>query len=155
MSISVLGGHHGWRSTSSSPFVRGGEPIPRTRRMIVYHVVCIARRPRGSTPIADPGSGHAGKKNESIRRCYLYARKSASQAVLSRMPLILHATRPTHHNASHLVQAMSACLMKTRRALSRHSRGARVCYGHTATAMHDMITPPPSPYFTPPIRGTA
>ena len=76
------------------------------------------------------------KTNQLIRRCHPYARKSASQAVLSRMQLTLHATRRTPHGASRLVQAMSAWSVKTRRAPSRHCRDARV-YGHTTTAMHD------------------
>ena len=42
-------------------------------------------------------------------------------------------------------QAMAAWLVKTRRAPSRHSRDARV-YGHTATAMHKLSTPPHPPY---------
>ena len=37
-----------------------------------------------------------------------YARKSASRTLLSGMQLTLHATRPTPHGASRLVQAMSA-----------------------------------------------
>ena len=37
---------------------------------------------------------------------------------------------------------MSAWLVKTRRAPSRHGRDARV-YGHTTTAMHKLSTPPP------------
>ena len=52
-----------------------------------------------------------------------------------------------------LVQAMSAWLVKTRRAPSRHSRDARV-YGHTTTAMHELSTPPPlspPPLKTPPL----
>ena len=40
--------------------------------------------------------------------------------------------------------AMSAWLVKTRRASSRHCRDARV-YGHTATAMHDISTSPRPP----------
>ena len=48
----------------------------------------------------------------------------------------------TSHGASRLVQAMSAWLVKAQRAPSRHSRDARV-YGHTATAMHNLSTPPP------------
>ena len=36
---------------------------------------------------------------------------------------------------------MSAWLVKTRRAPSRHSRHARV-YGHTTTTMHKLSTPP-------------
>ena len=50
--------------------------------------------------------------------------------------------RLTPPGASGLVQAMSACLVKTRRARSRHSRDARV-YGHTTKAMHKLSTPPP------------
>ena len=73
-------------------------------------------------------------------------RKSASQVVLSRMQLTLHATRRTPHGASRLVRAMSAWLVTTRRAPSRHSRDARV-YGHTTTAMHKLSTVPP-PFMT-------
>ena len=73
-------------------------------------------------------------------------KKSASKAVLSRMKLPLHATRPTPHGASRLVKAMSTWSVKTRRAPSRHCRDARV-YGHTTTAMHDNEYPPPSLLF--------
>ena len=69
--------------------------------------------------------------------------KSASQAVLSRMQLTLHATRLTPHGASRLVQAMSAWSVKTRHAPSRHCRDARV-YDHTTTAMHEIEYTPPS-----------
>ena len=49
----------------------------------------------------------------------------------------------TPHGASRLAQAMPAWLAKTRRAPSRHSRGASV-YGHTTTAMRKLsATPPP------------
>ena len=78
-----------------------------------------------------------------IRCCHPYARESASRAILSRMQLILYATRLTPHGASRLGQAMSVSSSKTRRAPSRHCRDARV-YGHTTTAMHGMRTPPPS-----------
>ena len=67
--------------------------------------------------------------------------KSVLRAVVGRMQFTLHATRRTPHGPSRLVQAMSAWLMKTRRAPSRHSRDARV-YGHTTTAMHELSTPP-------------
>ena len=60
------------------------------------------------------------------------------------MQFTLHATRRTPHGASRLVQAMSACLVTTRRAPSRHSRDARV-YGHTTTAMHELNVPLPPP----------
>ena len=71
-----------------------------------------------------------------IRRCNPCARKSASQAVLSRMQLTLHVTRRTPHAASRLVLAMTVWSVKTRLAPSRHCRDARV-YGRTTTAMHD------------------
>ena len=55
-----------------------------------------------------------------------------------------HATRPTPHGASRLVQPTSAWSVKARRALSRHCRDARV-YGHTTTAMLDIEYTPASP----------
>ena len=58
------------------------------------------------------------------------------------MQLTLHATRRTPHGASRMVQAMSARLVNTRRALSRHSRDARV-YGLTTPAMLKLSAPPP------------
>ena len=67
--------------------------------------------------------------------------KSVLQAVVGRMQFTLYATRRTPHGASRLVQAMSVWLVKDRRALSRHSRDARV-YGHTTTAIHKLSTPP-------------
>ena len=81
--------------------------------------------------------------DQFIKRCYPCARKSASKAVFSRIQFTLHATRPTPHGASRLVQAVSAGSVKTRRAPSRHWRHARV-YGHTTTAIYDMSTPPPT-----------
>ena len=59
--------------------------------------------------------------------------KSILRAVLGRMQFTLHAIRRTPHGASHLVQAMSAWLLKARRSPSRHGRDAKV-YGHTTTA---------------------
>ena len=53
---------------------------------------------------------------------------SILRAVLGRMQFTLHATRRTPHGASRLVQPMSAWLVKTCRAPSRHSIDARV-YG--------------------------
>ena len=67
---------------------------------------------------------------------------SVLRAVLGRMQLTFHATRRTPHGASRLVQAMSAWLVKTRRAPSRYRRGARI-YGHTTKAMHKLSIPPP------------
>ena len=68
--------------------------------------------------------------------------RSVLRAVLGRMRFTLHATRCTHRGASRLVRAMSAWLVKTRRAPSRHSRDATV-HGHTTRAMHKLSTPPP------------
>ena len=83
------------------------------------------------------------KTNQFIPRCHdPYARKFASPAVCSRMHLTLHATRPAPHDASRLVQEMSAWSGRPLRAPSRHCRDARV-YGHTTTVMHGMNTPPP------------
>ena len=66
------------------------------------------------------------------------------------MQLTLHATtRRTPHGASRLVQAMSSCLVKTRRTPSRHSRDARVYtlwsydYGHAQTEYNSADYPPP------------
>ena len=70
--------------------------------------------------------------------------KSVLRAVLGRMQFTLHATRRTPHGASRLVQAMSAWLVNTRRAPSRHSRDARV-HGHTTTPVHKLRTPPSPP----------
>ena len=67
---------------------------------------------------------------------------SVLRAVFRRMQFTLRATRRTPHGASRLVQAMSAWLVKTLHASSRHSRDARV-YGHTTTAVHKLSTPTP------------
>ena len=68
--------------------------------------------------------------------------KPVLRAVHARMQFALHAIRRTPHGASRLELAMSAWLVKTRRAPSGHSRDARV-YGHTTKAMHKLSTPPP------------
>ena len=91
-------------------------------------------------PVAVSGSGHTRKQMNLLDALS----KSASKEVLSRMQLTLHATRPTPHGASHLVQAMSVWSVKTGGAPSRHCRDARV-YGHTTSAMHDISSPPPPP----------
>ena len=65
--------------------------------------------------------------------------KFASEAALSRMQPTPHAIRQAPHGASRLVQAMSAWSEETRRAPSRHCRGARVYdYDRTTTAMHEI-----------------
>ena len=116
----------------------------------------MARHPRGSyivIPIAVSGVvtpenkvsvGAVIHKQESRHK----VPKSVLRTVLGRMQFTLHATRRTPYGASRLVQAVSAYLVKTRRAPSRHpsrhSRDARV-YGHTTTAMDKLGTPPPFP----------
>ena len=96
-----------------------------------------------SPPIAVSGSGHTGDQINSLKLSSIC--KSASQAVLGKMQFTLHATRRTPHGASRLVQAMSACSVKTRHAPSRQSRDARVYgqydYGHA----QKLSTPPPPP----------
>ena len=101
-------------------------------------------------PIAVSGSGHTRKQGNSLLIGVVIHKqesrhkvpKTDFRAVLGRMKFAFHATRRRSHGASRLVQAMSAWLVKTRRAPSRHSRDARV-YGHTTTAMHKRSTPPP------------
>ena len=83
----------------------------------------------------------ATPENKSTHWTLSSIRMSASKAVLCRMPLTLHATRPAPHGASRLVQAMRVWSVKTRRAPFRHCRDARV-YGYTTTVMCD--TPPPT-----------
>ena len=62
----------------------------------------------------------------------------------------LHVTRRTPHGASRLVQATPIWLVKTRRAPSRHSRGARVYDRHAQTeytplCRKNYISTPPRP----------
>ena len=90
----------------------------------------------GKVPVTPPVLT-SPETDQFIRRRHPYTIKSALKAVLSRMQLTLHVTRPPPHGALRLVQAMSAWSVKTRRAPSRHCRDSRV-YGHTTTAMHDM-----------------
>ena len=77
--------------------------------------------------------------------------KSVIRAVLGRMQFVLHAIRRTPHGASHLVQATSALLVKSRRSPSRHSRDARV-YGHTTAAMHELSSPLPWAKYIPGVQ---
>ena len=75
------------------------------------------------------------------------------------MQFTLHAAaRRTPHGAARLVQTISAWLVKTRRAPSRHSRDARVYglynYGHTQLEWGPPSPPPPPAplplFFNPP-----
>ena len=77
--------------------------------------------------------------------------KSVLRAILGRMQFTVHATRRTPHGASRLVRAMSAWLVKTRRAPSRHSRDTRV-YGHKDYSHAQIENPPsPTPLRSPPV----
>ena len=108
----------------------------------------MVRHLRGSytynrIPIDVSGGGHNRTKQNKKRCCHPYARKPASQAVLSRIRLTLCVTRQTPHGTLRLVQAMSAWAGKSGRAPFRHYRNARV-YGSMTTAMHDMSNSPVS-----------
>ena len=125
--------------------------------MIASRRVYIVRHSRGSCiiyPTAISGSAHTGKQAKQVNAVVHMQEsthnvpKSASQAVLSRMQLTLHATRRSPHGASCLAQAMLAWSVKTRHAPSRHCRDTRV-YGQTTTAMHDNEYTSPSPPFQP------
>ena len=61
--------------------------------------------------------------------------KSASQTVLSKVLITLHATRRTPHGDSRLLDATFAWSVKTRPAPSRIRRDASI-YGHMTTGMH-------------------
>ena len=131
-------------------FVRGKEPLLRTRKLIVSRSVQgeAPETQLHSTPIAVSGSGYTGNVINSLKLSSIC--KSASQAGLSSMQPTLHATRQTPHGASCLVQPMSAWSVKTRHVPSRHCRDARI-YCHTTTTMHEIehISPieytPPTP----------
>ena len=96
-------------------------------------------------PIDVSGSGPIRKT--SIRRCRSHAKKSDSQAALSRMQFTFHSTRRIPRDASRLVQAISAWSAATRRAPNWRCRDVRVCaqaatYGH---AWHEYSHPPSPP----------
>ena len=114
-----FGGRHGWWSSEvvlcrveNLDSAQGGND-----RITQCDSVYMVRHPRGG--LHSTKYTHCclwkvphQKTNRFIRRCHPYARKSASRAVLSRMQLTLHATRPTPHGASRLVLAMSAWSVK-------------------------------------------
>ena len=125
--------------------------------MVASRSVDILRHPRGSyIEITIVVSGVAHQKTKLLIGAVIHGQenrhkvpKSVLRVVLGRMRFTLRATRRTPHGAMRLVHAMSAWLVKTRRAPSRHSRDARV-YGHTTTAMHILSTPPlPPPFLWP------
>ena len=64
----LFGGRRNWRSSYSKSFVRGGEPLLRTRGMIGSPSVYgkAPTRQLHSVPIAGSGSGHTGKQINSF-----------------------------------------------------------------------------------------
>ena len=100
-------------------FLCGVGNLNSAKGELSHHVVrCKVRHPRGSydsVPSAVSGSGHTRKTNQLIRRSRPCARMSAPKAILSRLQVTHHATCPTPHGASHLVQAMSTWSVKVRR----------------------------------------
>ena len=66
-----------------------------------------------SKPIAVSGSGHTRKRIKQLTLSSV-CKKTRLKIGLSRMQLTLHATRPTPHGASCLVQATSSWSVKTR-----------------------------------------
>ena len=117
-------------------FVRGGEPSLRTKGS--YHVRSVdymVRHPRGSYMVYPLLWPHR-KRNQFIWRWHPYARKSASQAVLSGMHAA-HAPCDSPDTSRRFgLGASNAWSMKTRRDPSRHCRDARV-YDHMTTSIHD------------------
>ena len=96
-------------------------------------------------PIAVCGVSTLPEKNVELIGAAIQRSQGAEyvlRAVLGRMQFTLHATRRTLRGASRLVQAMSARLVKTRCAASRHSSDARV-YGHTTMDMDKLSSPRP------------
>ena len=95
-------------------------------------------------------SGAAAPENKVTHwRCHPISKsghkvpKSVLRAVLGKDAVHPSCDSPnTSRRFALVAKAMSAWLVKTRRAPSRHSRDAGV-YGHTTTAMHKLSTPPP------------
>ena len=136
--VDFLGGRHGWRSSSICAGWRPLTPHKRNDRITQCDSVYTVGHPRCKSyveyPLLSP-EGATPQINRSIRLCHPYARKSPSQAVLSRMKLTPSSDSPnTSRFASRLVQAMSAWSVKTRRAPSRHCRDGEGLwsndYGH-------------------------
>ena len=104
----------------------------------------MARHPRGSYIVTPLLSLEVVTPENKLAHSSRHpCEKSTSPAVFSRIQLTLCATRRTPHGALRLVQATPAWSVKTRRAPSRHCRGARVS-GHTTTAMNDIECTPTS-----------
>ena len=99
--------------------------------------------PLPPSPLATPENKYINSSLSSDTQVSTHkVRKSASPLALSRAQLVLHATRQTPQGVSRWMRTMLARPVKTRRALSRYCRDARI-NGLETTAMHDMSTPPP------------
>ena len=94
--------------------------------------------------IAVSGIGHARKQATSLDAVIRMQESPPQKRFLVGCSSPLMRLAQTPHGASHVVQAVSAWSVKTRRVPSRHCRDATV-YGRVTTTMHHMITPPP-PY---------
>ena len=77
------------------------------------------------------------EKSDVLRSSILRMRRSIKTTA---MLIWVPTPPPLSHGASHLVHAMSAWSLKTRRASSRHRKNAKI-YGNTTTAMHDKRPP--------------
>ena len=131
--------------------------IPPSHRMIASRSVKMARRPRGSyivVPIASSGVVtpenkvwpigaviHKQGSMHKVPNSVLRARGSWKDAV--------HPSCDSPNSSRRFALGASNvfCLVKTRRAPSRHSRDARVLrsydYGHAQT---EYTSPPPTPF---------
>ena len=93
-------GCHGWRSKYII-FLRR-EQLPRTTSLSVYMLRNPGGRYKVNTLLSLEVPTPTIKSNN--RRRHPYARSSASKLVLSSMQFTFHATSPTPHGASRLVQ---------------------------------------------------
>ena len=131
--------------------VRGGEPLLRTGGMIAPRGVNMVRCPRSYIVMLINYcclcSSHTIKQSNKLALSSISKKVGTRCRNTSYERFLEGCSSPfmrlaEHHGASRSVQAMSALLVKTRRAPPRHSRDARI-YGHTTTAMHKLGTPPP------------
>ena len=135
--IFFLAVSHSWRSSCGRSFFRGGEPLLRTRGNIAPRSVYgqAPTRQLHSTPIAVSGSGHAGEYIDSIDAViHTQARLTTGFQEDAAHP---SCGLPNTSRRCAWCKQVSAWLVKTRRAPSRHCKDARV-YGRTTTAMHDI-----------------
>ena len=86
---------------------REARPVPTKRSLPNQNNVSTRRLYAGPTKPPPWGLRKWPHRNTNqfIRRCHPNARKSVSQAALSRTQITLHATRRTPHGASRLVHA--------------------------------------------------